>query len=724
MLFGHLHHATITMSNQSQVRSSQRTVLACTECARRKIRCSKAIPCTYCIRHNKASTCHREPVAVVSRRATTRRSSPEEQHSSNDILRDAPIPTSADTSGRVESILTTHPNAPDILSTPNQAAAVYTSPAQLIVAEEAADVRVPVFPDIPNSNALQVSTPGQASDRRLTNEAAAALQFLAHGRRNVLNRLAGRQDSFARAAPSPSFGAGRSEYGAPWDIFFSAEDVRMLLAFHQAHLTWMHQAVYLPTFRQEFEENILQEDCDKSWIALYYAILSHTLFHADATQLSTLPQPIIGNVDIARLLFDKSIDTLFRAGFMAEHRLTSVQTICLLLQVAHNFDKSDLICILISTAIRISQCLNLHRLGADRELNSDNEMNSNSSPQELIDREVAKRIWWFLVRYDWFQIPFQSLCQVHPAQFNTPMPNDTFDEPELMVHNGALATQPPEVCTPSCWANALNQMSVPIWKHQDRIQKIGYPTDDKDNLSKSYDQVIWADREIKRIYASWPAYLREVDETLCATVAQESCFPVRMMPALILLSTAHKILIIHRHFQLSSFRDRRFAFTQLSCVTIAERAIEAIQPWPDTADSRIARRMWTTLTFVISCSIALIFVLLFKSENCLTFDLVKIRHLVEFSRNFIRKEEQTSSIARRGVRLLDALMDLEQRPGDSADIETDIGDIVRRVAAADGDCMDASAAEVHGIVFPYGQDVWGSFMENYASVDFLDMNLD
>lgn len=711
------------MSNRSQVRSSQRTVLACTECARRKIRCSKAIPCTYCIRHNKASTCHREPVAVVSRRTTTRRSPPEVQHGLDDTLGDSPIPTGTEVSGRVQPILTTCPTAPTILSTPTPPTVVYTPPTRVVVAEEAADVQVPVFPDIPGSEALPGSTPGQASDSRLTNEAAAALQFLAHGRRNVLNRLAGRQDSFVRAAPSPSFGAGRSEYRAPWDIFVPVEDARILLAFHEAHLAWMHQAVHLPTFRQEFEESILQEDCDKSWISLYYAILSHTLFHADASHLSTLSHQIIANIDTARLLFDRSIDTLFRAGFMAEHKLTSVQTICLLLQVAHNFDKSDLICILISTAIRISQCLNLHRLGADRESSPENGKNSSLSTQGLIDREIAKRIWWFLVRYDWFQIPFQSLCQVHPAQFNTPMPDDTFDEPELMIQNGALAIQPPEVCTPSCWANALNHMSVFVWKHQDRIQKVGYPTDDKDNILISYDQVIWADREIKNLYASWPVYLRELDESLCAAVAQESSFPVRMMPALVLLSVAHKILIVHRHFQLSSFRDRRFAFTQLSCITISERAIEAVQLWPDTAESRIARRMWTTLTFVISSSIALIFVLLFKSENCLTFDLVKIRHHVEFSRNFIREEEQTSSIARRGVRLLDALMDLEQRSGDSVDIETDIGDIVRRVAAADGDCADASVAGTHGIVFPYGQDVWGSFMENYANVDFLDMNL-
>lgn len=151
--------------------------------------------------------------------------------------------------------------------------------------------------------------------------------------------------------------------------------------------------------------------------------------------------------------------------------------------------------------------------------------------------------------------------------------------------------------------------------------------------------------------------------------------------------------------------------------------MEAVQCWPDVAEVHIVRRMWTTLTFVISCSTALVFVLLFKSENSLTFDLGRIRRLVEFSRDFIKQEEQTSSIARRGVRLLDALMDLERRSEDMVDIEADIGDIVRNVAVADGSCMDPNAAEAHEIVFPFGQDSWSSFMGNYTNEDFLGMNL-
>lgn len=661
-------------------------------------------------------------MAVVGRRAITRRSHLEVQGGSRGLVEESHVQSHAGDSSRVESIPTINTTVSSDLTTPPTQNVIYASPAELIVTEAEDDVSISPLPKF-RDEVVQNLTPGPTSDRRLTNEAAAALQFLAHGRRNVLNRFAGRE-SVVRPTPYPIFGERSSEYGAPWDIFFSIDDVRVLLALHEEHLVWMHNAVHLPTFRQEFEGNVLEDDCDKSWVALYYAMLSHTLFHVDGTQLLTLMHSMAStaNIDISRLLFDKSIDNLFRGGFMSEHKLTSVQAICLLLQVAHNFDKSDLICILISTAIRISQCLNLHRLGTDRGPTLPNIPDPNARAQEVIDRETEKRVWWFLVRYDWFQIPFQNTCQVHPAQFNTPIPGETFNEPDRMVQNGILVLQPQESRTPGRWASVLNQVSVIIWKHQDRMQKVGYPADDKSNMLKLYDQVIWADREIKSLYATWPRYMREARDSTWETAVGESLVD-RLMPSLVLLSIAHKILIVHRHFQLTSFRDRRFAFTQLSCVTISEQAMEAVQCWPDVAEVHIVRRMWTTLTFVISCSTALVFVLLFKSENSLTFDLGRIRRLVEFSRDFIKQEEQTSSIARRGVRLLDALMDLERRSEDMVDIEADIGDIVRNVAVADGSCMDPNAAEAHEIVFPFGQDSWSSFMGNYTNEDFLGMNL-
>ncbi|RSL55030.1 hypothetical protein CEP51_014611 [Fusarium floridanum] len=673
------------------VRNSQRSVLACTACVRRKIRCSKTIPCETCIRQNKASSCQREQVAVITRRRTSRRSRP-----ANDA--GSPSASLEDASASPDV-----PEEPDLTSTDP---APTTTPVHASVVDARVEPVIPlavvpptntepsgtfdnVIPEITNETLMQILTSAHTADSRLTNEAAAALEFLAHGRRNVLNRFSGRESI---AQSTPRFSTGGHEHEEQWDPFFAPEDARMLLALHQAHLTWMHNVVHLPTFRQELDSNLMRMECDCSWLALYYALLSQTVYHIDGGYLASLPQPIHADMKTSRLLFDKSIELLFKGGFMDEHKLTSVQAICLLLQVAHNFDKSDLICVLISTAIRISQCLNLHRLGADRPVTEAVE----DDIQNIIDREIRKRVWWFLVRYDWLQIPFQNTCQIHPAQFNTPMPANSFDDEARMIQNGAVVSQPADVCTSSSWTNSLNQLSVLIWKHQDRMFKVGYPGEDPDRILKLYDQALWADREIKDLYASWPLALREMDDVQLDQPVLDS-FPVGLMPGMVLICTAHK----------------------LSCIAIAERSIESIQRWPDTLESSISRRMWTTLTHVVSCCITLVFALLFKSQNALTYDAAKIRRYIEFGRNFIGQEERFSSIARRGVKLLTALMNLEGCSGFSLDIEADIGDIVRRVAAADDGNLEPSAAEAHQVVFPGSQDPWENFMRDTLAGEFL-----
>ncbi|KAF4419929.1 hypothetical protein FACUT_11370 [Fusarium acutatum] len=623
------------MPNPRSVRSSQRSVLACTTCSRRKIKCSKTIPCTACVRQNKAAQCQREPVAVVSRRSVghSRAST-----ALDGVVADPPSVPVPETS----SLITVSP-IPVREETPTVNPAAGSNATR-------SDGSLPQIDERMIEQLLaSLSTP----DTRLTNEAAAMLEFLTHGRRNILNQFIG-QESISTSMTQPV---------QKWDTFLPFEDARSLLVLHGKHLTWMHNTVHMPTFLREFDENILKIECDRNWIALYYALLSQTLYHLDNDFLYSLPQPIT---------------------------------------VAHNFDKSDLICVLVSTAIRIAQCLNLHRLGIDDPC---------AGVNEAIDREVRKRVWWFLVRYDWLQIPFQNTCQIHYSQFNTPMPANCHDDEQRMIKDGRIDTQPAENSTITTWTNCLAQMSVVMWRHHDRMLRKG--STETDDIDERYDEVIRADEEIKSLYLSWSDSLLDVGTTPSDNPANDG-IPTGLMPAMLLMSIAQKIFTVHRQFQLSCFRDRRYAFSQLSCVTIAERSIEAFQRWPDCLEARICHRMWTTLSYMISCSITLLFALLFKNQNALTHDWDRLRHYVEFGKNFLGKEAQGSSIARRGVRLLGALMELERTSGFSSDIEADIGDSIRRVALADDDGVEANPGEGYQMVFPCGQDLWESLMREPA----------
>lgn len=108
-----------------------------------------------------------------------------------------------------------------------------------------------------------------------------------------------------------------------------------------------------------------------------------------------------------------------------------------------------------------------------------------------------------------------------------------------------------------------------------------------------------------------------------------------------------------------------------------------IENWENTLDFEIAKRMWTTPTQIITCCITLLFALMFRFKHPLMYEYQDLRECINIGRAFIRELEPRSSIARRGARLLDALIGFDHTSTDSQDIELEIGDVIRRVAIAE-----------------------------------------
>jgi hypothetical protein len=91
---------------------------------------------------------------------------------------------------------------------------------------------------------------------------------------------------------------------------------------------------------------------------------------------------------------------------------------------------SNLLAVLLSSAARIAQALNMHRIGPDP---------SNIQPEKRLDREIQKSMWLFLCVQDWFFIPFVNSHCIYPNHCTTPLPlncdgiagiqqgNDTFN---------------------------------------------------------------------------------------------------------------------------------------------------------------------------------------------------------------------------------------------------------------------------------------------------------
>lgn len=82
----------------------------------------------------------------------------------------------------------------------------------------------------------------------------------------------------------------------------------------------------------------------------------------------------------------------------------SVQAIVISTEVAHNLGFSELNAVLLGSAVRIAQCLGLHKITADPP----EPAASNQSGRGRIDIELGKRVWCQMIVQDLFAIPFNG----------------------------------------------------------------------------------------------------------------------------------------------------------------------------------------------------------------------------------------------------------------------------------------------------------------------------
>jgi hypothetical protein len=73
--------------------------------------------------------------------------------------------------------------------------------------------------------------------------------------------------------------------------------------------------------------------------------------------------------------------------------------------VANVLDSSDQMTVLVNAAVRIAQCLGLHRIPDEPEASLD--------WSTVVQREVGRRIWWKLVELDYHSMPYTGTLSMY-----------------------------------------------------------------------------------------------------------------------------------------------------------------------------------------------------------------------------------------------------------------------------------------------------------------------
>ncbi|KAJ5419427.1 C6 transcription factor [Penicillium crustosum] len=514
----------------STLRVTQRRPRACTECARRKLRCSKVIPCGACMDRGIGHLCYRENVLLRNRKANkldrTMRSNQDtasgdvQQRDGDDVLHDFHhVPLSA--SSPLESSPPQGIGMPLIDTTSPYMHSDQMAPSSDNDPLAVSPTAVPR--ETPNTTRSS-SERGRFPHSSLTSQSglmkgvgqntAVTLEFLALGRQHVM-RL-----GHGLGTGSPAFLPTHSANMA--DPIVTPAQAFWLVDYHEKNISWMHNILHMATFREQCD-TFLDSGVPISplWLPLYYTVLSCTVYLTSPDLLQQCG--IVDQQPLALHLHEKSIEFLHASNFMVNHSIFSVQAICMLIHCGHNFGESDLISTLMGSAIRIAQSLGIHRLGSDKTGSVVKSTERGKAKKQLTDREISKRVWWFLIRQDWLQIPFINTYTIHPTQFNTPKPKNCIDS-LIEIGDDGVVECGIDTYTQGSYTAVLNEVAVLLWRTQDRLCLLGHPDREPDGERRLYEEIIIADTELRKIISRMPIFFREKvsqDKTLPAHIVQQ-----------------------------------------------------------------------------------------------------------------------------------------------------------------------------------------------------------
>ncbi|KAF7718611.1 Fungal Zn(2)-Cys(6) binuclear cluster domain-containing protein [Penicillium ucsense] len=621
------------------LRVSQRRPLACRECTKRKRKCDKQIPCARCRRLNLECS-----VETVRLRRNTVQHASEIQFLTSILseLDSASPPKISHLTSRVKERISqlqtgvsSPPPPPE--STTTVTAATASSSQGSISGQQQEDVKI--FDHVDDRQALHrlADAPAESTDPPILT----AIEHLAWGRNSAgcypHRRCAcqyRRDSSETLSTNSGSF----QIHGSALEVLFvpMGLDAQKLVKFHIENLTWHHNCFHGGTFLQQCEVFWSSGRCDNPlWIALYLSVLSCTVNSIqNSGRLKSQLGVDLDNFQTAQQLFSTMVRALYDSHFLNNLSICSVQAIAISTEVAHNLGLSQLNATMFNAAVRIAECLGLHKIKDHPSCMTQ----SQDQWEERVEREVGKRVWCQMIIQDHFAIPFTDTYSISPLQYSTGRP--------LNADEQTLTELPTNVPTISTYVRVLVELAALMPGLSDGLG----PMNKRKSRREQYQHILQVDQKMRAVVKGIPSFLLRPDK------AKEAKIPwLSIVRRSLAITAAEKIIMIHRPFLFRSFHDPTYGHTRRTCIAAAMTILREHESIANEEDLSI----WTHTAFAITAAVILCFEVNATVDNPSDGKIEMYRDAVLSARERLASRNH-DILAQRGVALIDAILIAEE----------------------------------------------------------------
>jgi hypothetical protein len=417
------------------------------------------------------------------------------------------------------------------------------------------------------------------------------------------------------------------------DLLLTKMQVFLLFEYHSDWLLFMHCAFHVPTFRKGLDRFydddqgvINMTSTGLQWASLLFAIMCGSMACARPRSIQKWGFKEEEQGVLARKWYQASIECLNAARYQQYHIIYSIQTIACSTFCAHILGFSNSQSVMLASAVRIAQSLGLHRLSSPRRRGQQPDITA-----DVAQKELGRRLWQQLVTQDWFSVPFSETYCINPLHFSSEPPMHC-DEETMQ----AIPRFQPSITT---YGSFLFRVASLVPTLQDR-------SSEAHTLQLKYEQVLIFDKMMRELVVT------QLPSCLNSQTQIDPLWPswVAVARRCLTITSAHKIIMIHRRFLGMSFRDQRYSFTRRTCLAAAKTIINEIKE--DVQDENPI--LWTDQAFTVAASI----ILTLDNFNCQQSarEYEEHRRLVKDAIAVLAQSVAISSIAARGTRLLSDLL--------------------------------------------------------------------
>ncbi|KZL63845.1 C6 zinc finger domain containing protein [Colletotrichum tofieldiae] len=621
---------------------TSRSRLACAPCTRRKVKCSKTVPCTNCLRRGEEHSCTSD--AIDNPRVTSTTSA---RPSSAQPRRSASPSTCAASIVEITYLrrkLSELENEARLnsLGSPRHhgSSSEYASPGPQSALSRFNTVQDD--PRLERQSSSQIVVTDNASERTEVDDptmkdAASILEFLAWGRRKdpEYHPIASPEATaiFAQGSEGSGIKEGDKDTMLGFNECSQLALVQLLLPdprqvwdlvnYHVESLLWYHGSFFAATFRTqlaafyaEHKGLVESEGVDLQWVSLLFSVLTASLVCAPSRRAHAWGFQDSERETLSMRWFEAMIICLNRADYTTNLNILSCQAIATATISAHPLGHSNSQSIYLAAAVRIAQSLGLHRL-------------KYGVAGSNVEKETGRRVWCQLCSQDWFGIPFSESYLISPLYSTSDPPQNCHD------HN--LLPLPKDVPTITSYCRFLREIAVIMPQLQDGLMT-------NNTAYTRYKEVLTWDARLRTlataerpnfltntpIETSWPIWVPWARQTLA-------------------ISSSHKIIMIHRSFLSDSFTNPAFTFTRLTCIAASKTIIKEYK----VVSQEDGPVLWVHQAFSVAASIILLLDVLHRTPG--ESEHLEHRQLAE-SVIEILGLYGNSTIATRGIKLLQALL--------------------------------------------------------------------